>query len=105
MHGPQVEIESSPGESGYIYSEGTGRGWISEDHPIKDAFKNEQWNRYIVRANGDRIQTWINGIMIEDLRDPDSSQAGMIGLQVHGIKSGDGPFEVRWRDIRVRELD
>ena len=74
VHGPQVEIESSPGESGYIYSEGTGRGWISENRTVKDAFQNGQWNRYVVRAKGTRIQTWINGVAIEDLNDPDSSQ-------------------------------
>ncbi len=104
VHGPQVEIETSPGEAGYVYSEGTGRGWISEQQPIKDAYNNGVWNRYHVRARGDRIQTWINGQAIADIRDPDSSREGFIGLQVHGIAKGSGPFEVRWRDIRVREL-
>ncbi|WP_236622252.1 ThuA domain-containing protein [Novipirellula maiorica] len=37
VHGPQVEIEAAPGESGYVYSEGTGRGWITKEQPIKDA--------------------------------------------------------------------
>ena len=104
VHGPQVEIETAPGESGYIYSEGTGRGWITKEQPIKDSYQNGQWNRYIVRAYGDRLQTWVNGKAIADIRDPDSSQRGFIGLQVHGIKKGTGPYEVRWRDIRVREL-
>jgi hypothetical protein len=105
VHGPQVEIETSPGESGYLYSEGTGRGWITKQQPDKDAYKNDQWNRFVVRASGDRIQTWVNGVAIADIRDPDSSQRGFIGLQVHGIKAGSGPFEVRWRDIRIHELD
>ena len=104
MHGPQVEIETAPGESGYIYSEGTGRQWITQTQPIKDAYVNDQWNRFVVRAKGDRIQTWINGRPIADIRDPESSRSGFIGLQVHGIKKDTGPFEVRWRDIRVREL-
>lgn len=104
VHGPQVEIEAAPGESGYVYSEGTGRGWITTEQPIKDAYQNGQWNRFVVRAVGDRIQTWVNGHAIADLRDPESSQQGFIGLQVHGIEKGTGPFEVRWRDIRVRTL-
>jgi len=33
VHGPQVEIETAPGESGYLYSEGTGRGWITTEQP------------------------------------------------------------------------
>lgn len=104
VHGPQVEIETAPGESGYVYSEGTGRGWITKEQPIKDAYINDQWNLYQVRAKGDRIQTWVNGKPIADIRDPDSSQKGFLGLQVHGIKEATGPFEVRWRNIRVREL-
>lgn len=104
VHGPQVEIESSPGESGYIYSEGTSRGWITKEQPIKDAYSNGQWNRYIVRAKGNRIQTWVNGQAIADIRDSESSQKGFLGLQVHGIKKDTGPFQVRWRDIRIREL-
>jgi hypothetical protein len=87
-----------------VYSEGTGRGWITKEQPIKDAYRNGVWNRYVVRAKGDRIQTWVNGQPIADIRDPDSSRQGFIGLQVHGIKSGTGPYEVRWRDIRVRPL-
>lgn len=104
VHGPQVEIETNPGESGYVYSEGTGRGWITKTQPIKDSYKNDSWNRFVVRAQGDRIQTWVNGRAITDLTDTESSKRGFFGLQVHGIKSGSGPFEVRWRDIRVREL-
>ncbi len=104
VHGPQVEIESAPGESGYIYSEGTSRDWITKEQPIKDAYSNGQWNRYVVRAKGNRIQTWVNGQAIADIRDPDSSQKGFVGLQVHGIKKDTGPFQVRWRDIRIREL-
>lgn len=104
VHGPQVEIETAPGESGYIYSEATGRGWISPNQDIKDAYKNDQWNQYRVLAVGPRIQVWINGRQVADLTDEKSSRCGFIGLQVHGV--GDrGPFEVRWRNIKIKDLD
>lgn len=103
VHGPQVEIETAPGESGYIYGEATGRGWLSPNQNIKDAYKNDQWNEYRILAVGPRIQTWINGRPVEDLTDEASSRCGFIGLQVHGV--GDrGPFEVRWRNIRIKDL-
>jgi hypothetical protein len=103
VHGPQVEIETAPGESGYIYGEATGRGWLSPNQDIKDAYQNDQWNQYRVLAKGPRIQVWINGRMVEDLTDEASSQCGFIGLQVHGV--GDrGPFEVRWRNIKIKDL-
>jgi hypothetical protein len=103
VHGPQVEITTAPGPSGYIYGEATGRGWLSPTQEIKDAYKNDQWNKYRVLAVGPRIQTWINDVKIADLTDEASSQCGFIGLQVHGV--GDrGPFEVRWRNIKIKDL-
>jgi hypothetical protein len=104
VHGPQVEIETAPGESGYIYGEATGRGWLSPNQKTKDGYVNDQWNEFRVLAVGPRVQTWINGKPIEDLTDEESSQCGFIGLQVHGV--GDrGPFEVRWRNLKIRDLD
>ncbi|MEM9941055.1 MAG: sugar-binding protein [Planctomycetota bacterium] len=105
VHGPQVEIESSPGESGFIYSEGTGKGWISPSHVAHQHFKNNSWNSYRVVADGRRIQTWINGKPIEDLFLGDADPAsGFIALQVHGVGKK-GPFQVQWRNIRIKELD
>ncbi len=102
VYGPQVEIEAAPGEAGYVYGEATGRGWITEPQPIKDAFVNDQYNRYRVRAVGDRIQTWIGDRQIVDFHDAESAAEGFIGLQVHGIGKDKGPYEVRWRDVRIR---
>jgi hypothetical protein len=105
VHGPQVEIETDPGEAGYLYSEGTGRGWISPSQKQRGVFKNDGWNSYRVLAEGNRIQTWVNGTSIEDLETPPiESLKGFIGLQVHGIKKAVGPFKVQWRNIRIREL-
>ncbi len=113
--GPQVEIENGPGQSGWIYGEATGKGWLSPEPELKDReknqhdhFKNGEWNQYRVVAKGPRIQTWINGEMVADLTDEEiyaDFAKGHIGLQVHGVRKGSGPFEVRWRNLRIRELD
>jgi hypothetical protein len=103
VHGPQVEIEAAPGRSGYIYSEATGRNWLSPDLKIKDALKNDRWNHYRILAVGPRIQTWINGVPVEDLTDKQSSKCGFIGFQVHSEKDR-GPFEVRWRNMKIKDL-
>ncbi len=107
VHGPQVEIESSPGSSGFIYSEGTGRNWISPAPDEHSVFKNGQWNRYRVLADGNRVQTWINGKSIEDIEVPKvESGKGFLGLQVHGLNQKQkGPFKVQWQNIRIKELD
>ena len=109
VNGPQVEIESGPAEAGYVYGEATGRGWLTPKERLKkhDHFKNGEWNRYRVVAKGPRIQTWINGEMIEDLTDEPiykSHPRGFIGLQVHGIPKNQGPYSVAWKNIRIKEL-
>jgi hypothetical protein len=108
VHGPQVEIEASPGEAGHVYSEGTGRGWLSpkahlEDAAKRVAYRNGLWNHYRVLAQGPHIQTWINGLPVGDVTDSESSPKGFLGLQVHSIGENQGPFEVRWANIRIRE--
>ena len=110
VNGPQVEIESGPAEAGYVYGEATGRGWLTPKERLKkhNHFKNGEWNKYRVVANGPRIQTWINGEMIEDLTDEaiyKTHAKGFIGLQVHGIGKKQGPFDVAWKNIRIKELD
>ena len=107
VHGPQVEIATN-GTAGFVYGEALGTGWLSEkrDDPKKNAaFKKEEWNQYHVKAVGNSIKTWVNGVQIADLVDEKSNMAeGFIGLQVHGIRKGTGPYEVRWRNIYLKDL-
>ena len=111
IFGPQVEIEASPGQAGYIYGEATGRGWLSAKPKEKghshSFMKNGEWNSFKVVAKGARIQTWINGNMVEDLTDEaifESHPKGHFGLQVHGIGKKAGPFDVSWKNIKIKEL-
>jgi hypothetical protein len=104
VHGPQVEIEGSPGESGYVYGEATGRNWISPTQPVHSNVKDKEWNQFHIRAVGTRLQTWINGKLIEDITDPQSHLSGFIGLQVHGIGKDQNTYQVKWRKIEIRDL-
>ncbi|NNE93382.1 MAG: DUF1080 domain-containing protein [Verrucomicrobiales bacterium] len=111
VHGPQVEIESSPGQAGYIYGEATGLGWLSPEPQDKshahNHMKNGKWNHFKIIAKGPRIQTWINGNAVADLTHKEiyeSHPKGHIGLQVHGIKKGTGPFDVAWRNLKLKKL-
>lgn len=107
VHGPQVEIAIN-GTAGYIYGEALGTGWLSGNGGNPEAhknFKNGQWNKYRVLANGNSIQTWVNGEQVANLTDEKSKMpSGFIGLQVHSIGKGTGPYEVRWKNLKIREL-
>ncbi len=103
VHGYQVEIATN-GEAGFIYDEAR-RGWLSTDRrdpAARAAFKDGQWNTYRVSCVGDRIRTWVNGVPVADVRDG-MDDCGFIGLQVHGV-SGPGGQQVRWRNIRIKDM-
>lgn len=107
VHGPQVEIATN-GSAGCVYGEGTKFGWLSgptDDSAKTGAFKKGEWNQYRVLAKGKHIQTWVNGVKIVDFEeDKTGMDSGFIGLQVHGIGKGTGPYSVRWREIYLKEL-
>lgn len=113
VYGPQVEIEASGAngaEAGYVYGEATGRGWLTPKERLKPHkhFHDGEWNKYRIVAKGPRIQTFINGHPIEDLKDKEiykTHPKGFIGLQVHGIPKDQGPYDVAWRNIRIKVLD
>jgi hypothetical protein len=107
VNGPQVEI-SNDKMAGYVYGEAAG-GWMTPDADRKphDTFQDGKWNSYRVIAKGPSIKTWINGQQISDLVHEDrykSHPRGFIGLQVHGIGRGQGPYEVRWRNLLLQDL-
>ncbi|MBL9199000.1 MAG: DUF1080 domain-containing protein [Opitutaceae bacterium] len=107
VYGYQCEITTAAkGTSGNFWDEGRHTKWhddFAKKPAAAAAFKDGAWNHYRIVAQGDRIRSWVNGVPCADFRDA-LDATGFIGLQVHSIAKGTGPFEVRWRNIRVREL-
>ena len=111
VNGPQVEIvagDETGSLSGFIYGKATG-GWMTPaaDRKLHKHFKKGEWNSYRIVATGAKFKVWLNGAQISDLTDTDKYKThprGFVGLQVHSVKRGTGPFEVRWRNLRIREL-
>ena len=105
VYGPQCEIaRKETGTAGRFYDEGRRGKWLDEIKPeAKDAFKDDDWNRYRIVVQGDRYRSWVNGVAASDFTD-DVDERGFIGLQVHGIAKDQGPYQVRWRNVRIREL-
>ena len=113
VEGPQVEFAAKNPDrgtrSGNIYGQGWG-GWLTPKDQIRNHtfVKGGEWNLCRVVAKGDQVTTWINGEKIITTTIPAERHAthssGFIGLQIHGIKEGTGPFEVAWRKIRIRPV-
>ncbi len=107
VYGYQCEIaEASKGVSGNFWDEARRIKWLDDlsgKPKAKNAFRNNQWNHYRIVARGDHIQSWVNGVACANFHDS-LDATGFIGLQVHGIKRGSGPYQVRWKNIRLKVL-
>jgi hypothetical protein len=110
VYGYQCEITSTTnrenGCAGNFWDEGRRTRWL--DSTVKAAEKQAvyqpgKWNQFRVVAQGNRIRSFVNGVPVADFKD-DRDASGFIGLQVHAIKQGTGPYSVSWRKVRVREL-
>jgi hypothetical protein len=69
---------------------------------IEKSLHKEDWNSYVIRAEGNRIQLTVNGVTTVDYREEDEAIAreGIFALQVHAGE----PLRVEFRKLRIREL-
>ncbi|HYF37152.1 MAG TPA: DUF1080 domain-containing protein [Prosthecobacter sp.] len=108
VHGYQFEIDPSPRAfTGGVYDEGR-RGWLFDlknNEAARKAFKQGEWNKARIECRGNSIKTFINDVEAANFTD-DLTKEGVIALQVHGIgkKTEAVGKEVRWRNIRIKEL-
>jgi len=69
---------------------------------LAKVLKRDDWNDYVIRCEGKRIQLWINGLQTVDYTeaDPKIEQTGFLGLQIHG----GGPSEAWYKDILLKKI-
>ncbi|MDP3072563.1 MAG: DUF1080 domain-containing protein [Opitutaceae bacterium] len=108
IFGYQCEIApAASGNSGNFWDEGRWTKWHDDwtNKPAaKQAFREGEWNHYRIVAQGDHIRSWVNGVPCADFHDS-LDKSGFIGLQVHGVAKGKGPYSVRWKNIRLRATE
>lgn len=121
VFGYQAECDGSDRRwSGGLYDEGR-RGWVwpsksgrseaeflsyeesSQEFfrqpEVRDALRRDSWNRFEIMCRGERIQVWVNGVLVTDLRDKLDSR-GPIAIQHHGEKGQ----TYRFRNLFIKEL-
>ena len=101
ISGWQVEVAPKDHHTGGIY-ESYGRGWL-----IKPGVEDEKklkpggWNDMRIQVVNDEVTTWLNGKQMVYLKDEKIGQGnGFVALQIHD----GGGIKVRWKNIRIKEL-
>lgn len=97
-----LEYANPVAYSGTIYCPGKMFLSINED---KELEKKDDWNTMKIKAVGDHLQVWLNGVQVGDVRE-DSFAKGRLGFQVHaGDEFNDMAIMVREIKIRACEED
>ena len=126
VHGYQGDFEVGTTYSGILYEEG-GRGilaergqktvikevdsktkvevvgTVGESKAIQAQIKTNGWNDYVIIAQANHLQHFINGLQTVDVLDEQSSKAarsGILALQLHAGP----PMKIQFKNIRIKPL-
>jgi len=78
-------------------------GSVGDSKAIQSKIKDEDWNDYVVIANGNHLQHFINGQQTVDVVDEQEAKAaksGVLALQIHVGP----PMTVQFKDVRMKKL-
>ncbi|MDR2429834.1 MAG: DUF1080 domain-containing protein [Puniceicoccales bacterium] len=113
VSGYQVEIEPRHGRTAGLYDENRRNGWayptpdIAKDYvkKIRSIEKPGTWQKLRVEAAGDTIRTYLDDVLCADLTENLPTKTGFIALQVHSSSQRDAGKKIRFRNIRIKDLD
>ncbi|HQW82855.1 MAG TPA: DUF1080 domain-containing protein [Ferruginibacter sp.] len=102
ISGWQIEVAPENQHTGGIY-ESYGRGWLIQPKPEDEKWLTlGKWNSLRILVNGDEVTSWLNGHKMVYLKDEKiGSGEGFIALQIHD----GGGIKVKWKNIRIKELE
>jgi putative heme-binding domain-containing protein len=100
------QADLGAGYDGALYDESRRKKILAKPTPevlAKAAKPLGEWNDYRIRAEGPRIQLWLNGVQTVDYTelDPQIDRAGIIAVQIHGGATS----VVRYKDLQIEELN
>jgi hypothetical protein len=102
VSGYQADM-GEPNWWGCLYDESRRNKVLAQaDEKVKKVLKRNDWNEYEIRAEGKRIQLFINGVKTVDYTETDANidEGGVIAVQIHGGP----PSEAWYKDIRMQRL-
>jgi len=106
-HNEMIGYQADMGQQywGCLYDESRRNKILAQPTPeqLRKALKLGDWNEYVIRCVGPRVQLWLNGVQTVDYTEPDATieQAGLIGVQIHAGP----PAEAWYKDIEIKTID
>ena len=123
VHGYQADMEAGPNYTGNLYEEGIrgtmatrgekvlwdkdGKrhvlGSVGDAAAIEASLKKGDWNDYVIIAQGNHLQQYVNGKPTIDVTDEDPAHralSGVLALQLHAGP----PMMAQFKNIRLKIL-
>lgn len=111
--GEKVVIHSQPNanEEGSLRAHVKNNAWtmrevtgsLGSSDSLRSLIKANDWNTVHIIAKGNRLQHYVNGVLMSEVTDDDEVNrklGGQLGMQVHVGP----PMTVEFRNIRIKEL-
>jgi len=106
-----IHAQDNPGEPGSLKANVKNNAWTKREiikslgngDSLKSVIKTGDWNSCRIIAKGNRLQHYINGVLMSDVTDSDTvnrKMSGLLGVQVHVGP----PMTVEYRNILLKEL-
>ncbi|MDF9794918.1 hypothetical protein OKW21_000181 [Catalinimonas alkaloidigena] len=106
-----ISSQPNPDEEGSLRANVERNAWknaevtgsLGEDEALKAEINAQDWNEAHLVIKGNRLQHYINGVLMSDVTDDDNvnrKMSGLLGVQVHVGP----PMKVEYRNIRLKEL-
>jgi len=123
VHGYQADMEAGPAYTGILYEEG-GRGILAQRGEkvvigadgkkqvagsvgdaaeIGASIKKGDWNDYVIIAQGNHLQQFINGKQTMDMVDEEQAKLAMSGILALQLHAGP-PMMAQFKNIRLKKL-
>ena len=123
VHGYQADMEAGPTYTGILYEEG-GRGIVAQRGEkvvigqdgkkqvtgsvgdaaaIEASIKKGDWNDYVIIAQGNHLQQFINGKQTIDVVDEEEAKRAMSGILALQLHAGP-PMMAQFKNIRLKKL-
>ena len=106
-----VKAQPNPNEEGSLRSHVKNNAWtmrevtgsLGNPDSLRAVIKTNDWNTCHIVARENRLQHFVNGVLMSDVTDNDEANrklTGLLGVQVHVGP----PMKVEYRNIRIKEL-
>lgn len=100
---PATGLTREQGSKNNAWTAAQVTGSLGANETLKEKIKSEDWNTCRLVVKGNRLQHYINGVLMSDVTDNDTvngKSKGLLGMQVHVGP----PMKVEYKDILLKEL-